>query len=98
MLFVGEHAMVYRLHVEGIEEVCGRGAERTVRVSLERSDTKKWTTESVPYTNLDLVIDTRNQGSGIDTCRQFAAFQQLGVDGDVRVFRIHVLHARHSYR
>ena len=39
-----------------------------------------------------------NERRGINARGQFAPLQQFGVDGDVGVFRIHVLHAGDAER
>ena len=93
MHFVGKQAAVIGLIAERLEEVCGGRAERAIRVGLERADAKKWTTKRVPDTNFYLIIDTCNERRGIDARSQFSPLQQLGVNSNVRVFRIHVLHA-----
>src|SRR2546425_10395535 len=48
--------------------------------------------------DLCLIIDLGNEWGGINTSRQLAALQQFGIDGDVFVVRIHVLHAGDAER
>ena len=53
----------------------------------------------MPDADLSLVVHPLcNQGSRIDPGCEFATLQQLGVNRDVFVFRIHVLNAGHADR
>ena len=75
-----------------------RRTERAVSIGLQSADAEIWSTERVPDADLCLVIHAWYQRRGIDTRGQLAALQQLGVDGNVFIFRIHVLHAGDAER
>ena len=52
----------------------------------------------MPDADFHLVVDAGDQGRGIDARSQLPALQQLIVNRDVRIFRIHVLHAGDAER
>ena len=52
----------------------------------------------MPDSDFHLVVHAGNQRRGIDARGQLAAFQQFGVDRNVGILRIHVLHAGDAER
>ncbi len=98
MHFVGKQAVVIGLIAEGLEEICSRRTERAVRVGFECANAQKGAAEGVADADFHLVINTGNERRGIDARAQLSSLQQLGVDRDVGIFRIHVLHAGDTER
>src|SRR5438132_14311485 len=93
MHFVGESAAVAWLVIKRLEKIgCGR-AERAVSEGFDCANAKKRSTKGVPDSDFCLVVNLGNERRGINASRQLAALQQFGIEGDIFVVRIHVLHA-----
>ena len=95
---VGEQAVIVGLVVKGLEEVGGGRAERAVGIRLESAESQVRSAEGVADADFGLIVHLRDEGRGIDAGRQLAFTEQLGIDGDVGVVRIHILHAGDTER
>ena len=98
MHFVRKNAVIVRLVVKRLEKIGGDRSERAVSEGFERANAKKRPTKGVSDSDLCLIIDLGNERRGINASGQLAALQQFGIDGDIFVIRIHVLHAGDAKR
>ena len=57
----------------------------------KETDAQVRAAECVPDADLNLVVNIRNQGSGVDARCQLAFTKKLRVDGYIRIRRVHVL-------
>ncbi len=81
-----------------LKEIGRRRSERSVRVALHRADPQPRRPEGAMDAELRLVVPAGLHRRRIDAHRQLAAACQIGVDVDVLVRRVHVLHAGDAER
>ncbi len=95
---VREQAAIAGLVRERFEEIRRGRPKRAIRVGLHRADAQVWTAKRPPDADLHLIVHLRDQGGRIDARGQLAFVEQFGVDRDIGVVRVHVLHAGHAER
>src|SRR5579872_528689 len=93
-----EQAAITRFVAVGLEKICRAGSERAISKSFDRSDTKIWSSKSVPNANFYLIVNLVDEWGSVNPRGQFIILQQFGIGGDVSVVGIHMLHACDSER